>query len=118
MHHTTKDVSAFVDGITRYVRSDKTGTKESLPKMEHLFEKLSGSAKHEHEARIHSPVKLTDGEIDSVRKILSRLVGHDVTVSQTIKKSLLGGLRIEIGDWVFDATLVHQLKRIREELSV
>lgn len=67
-------------------------------------------------ATVISAVALTKDEIAQSLKIATAIAGHDVTLSEKVDASVLGGIRIEVGDVVVDTTLKKQLETIHREL--
>jgi F-type H+-transporting ATPase subunit delta len=69
-------------------------------------------------ARVTSAIALTDAEEKKIRTSLSAKTGTDITIEQIIDPQIIGGLRIRIADWEFDATVKGRLERITHTLHV
>ncbi len=68
-------------------------------------------------ARVTSAVALTGEEKTAVAQKLRSVIGHDVTVESIVDPEVLGGMKIEVGEWVIDATVIHQLESLARSLK-
>jgi F-type H+-transporting ATPase subunit delta len=66
-------------------------------------------------AQVYSPYPL-DGLRDEIKKRLAELTGRKVLVEERLDRSLIGGIKLTIGDLVIDGSVRAQLERLREEL--
>tara|TARA_B100001123_G_scaffold110133_1_gene128148 strand:- start:201 stop:593 length:393 start_codon:yes stop_codon:yes gene_type:complete len=66
-------------------------------------------------ASVESAVDLTEGQKQSVRESLGRMKGSDVAVEFTQNAELIGGMRVKIGDDVFDGSVKTRLTRLGEK---
>lgn len=60
---------------------------------------------------------LNQTQIQRLRATLTRTYGQDVEVNVAVDPTLVGGLRIQIGDEVVDATVVARLEEARRRLA-
>jgi ATP synthase F1 delta subunit len=107
----SKDERGFIEGIASYVRSD-TRARTAVPKVQSLLTKVTAAAKREQTAQIKSAVGLTAPEKKRVETLLSKLLEHNVECHYSVDASVLGGLKIQVADWVVDSSLSSQLKGI------
>ncbi|MGJ3509139.1 F0F1 ATP synthase subunit delta [Enemella sp. A6] len=56
---------------------------------------------------------LTDEQAARLRAALSRQVGRDMTLHQIVDESVLGGIRVEVGDEVIEGTMASRLEEAR-----
>ena len=66
-------------------------------------------------ASVESAVDLTEGQKQSLRESLGRMKGSDVAVEFTKNAELIGGMRVKIGDDVFDGSVKTRLTRLGEK---
>ena len=108
MKSLSKDARGFVDGVVHHLKQN--GTSETVtPKVQSLLLKMSSQARKEHEARVESAVKLSPAEMTVISRVLSRIAGHDVSLTSDVTPSLIGGIRVTMGDWVVDSSLSNEL---------
>jgi len=65
-------------------------------------------------ARVESAVPLGQAQQEDVRNSLNRLKGGDVTVEFATNPDLIGGMRVKIGDDVFDGSVKMRLASLSE----
>lgn len=66
-------------------------------------------------ARVESAVALSDAQQQTVRDGLSRLKGSEVTVEFAQNTDLIGGMRVKLGDDVFDGSVRTRLARLGDK---
>ena len=69
------------------------------------------------EALLYSAVELSKDEKNKFEKTIFQILKHEVKVNYRIEPKLLGGLRIHLGDWKIDGTLIYQLERLKRSLG-
>ncbi len=116
MKALSKDARGFIEGVANYIRHDRRG-KGVLPKVQSLFTKVTAAAKKERIACVSTVVPPTKEEQTAIQKIVERLLGHEVTCTFIIDKGMLGGMKIQIADWIVDTSLSSQLTNLSETLS-
>lgn len=64
---------------------------------------------------VRTVVELSYAQEKELRAQLERITGKKARVQFVIDKAIKGGLIVRIGDTVFDASVSHQLERMREQ---
>jgi len=77
-----------------------------------LYESHNGIVR----AEISSAVALTDDQRNSLKQSLSGL-GKTIVLTEKVDASLIGGLKIKVGDQRIDATLRKKLNEIKVDIS-
>jgi|TARA_B100000676_G_scaffold175561_1_gene172281 F-type H+-transporting ATPase subunit delta len=65
-------------------------------------------------ARVESAVALSEAQQQEVRASLGRLKGTDVEVEFAESADLIGGMRVKLGDDVYDGSVKTRLSRLAE----
>lgn len=104
----TKDARGFVDSVVTYLKSDGA-SKSAVPQVERMIDRVTKSAKRESSIVIESAVPLDDQEKELIRKEMSALVGHELTIENKVRKELIAGLCIRIGDVIIDTSFRRKL---------
>ena len=104
----TKDAKGFIDGVVSYLSSDKSGPTV-MPRVTSLLHKVSAQAKQERFAKVTSVVSLTLDEKKHITLVLTKLLGHGVEIENVLDTHLVGGLRIQVADWILDTSFDRQL---------
>ena len=68
-------------------------------------------------AEITSAIELTDKEKDQLRKRLTDEYGAGLTFSFSVDPSLMGGLRVRVGDRLIDNSVATRLAALRESIA-
>ena len=66
-------------------------------------------------ARVESAITLNEAQKQNVQTSLGRLKGGQVTVEFAENADLIGGMRVKIGDDVFDGSVKTRLTRLGEK---
>ena len=77
----------------------------------HRLVKLDGASRT---ARVESAVALGQAQQQDIQDSLNRLKGGDVTVEFAENPRLIGGMRVKIGDDVFDGSVKTRLTGLSE----
>lgn len=80
---------------------------------------LKKTAREEEEAArayIYSVKKIDSEFLISIKNKLERLFNKKITVREIIQPELIGGLKIKVGDWVYDASVRSELNNIKKDL--
>lgn len=76
--------------------------------------RLEAAKRH---ATIESAEELDGGEKSGITKALKTKFGGDVTTDFKVNPALIGGLRIQVGSTVVDASVRSRLDRLANELA-
>lgn len=88
-----------------------------LPHAASEISRLSSEVRRENTIQVTSAVPLTKEEQSFIREKLVNFFSKDFAkVDTTIDKRIVGGLKIQIGDFLIDATVQNQLKRLKSDL--
>ena len=68
-------------------------------------------------ADITSAVELGDEAQEQIRRQLTRQYGEDLIFSFDVDESLMGGLRIRVGDQLIDNTVANRLMALRDMIA-
>jgi F-type H+-transporting ATPase subunit delta len=66
--------------------------------------------------RVRSAVPLDEAQLDSLRQRLTRLVDGTPIVTASTDADLIGGLVVQVGDQLYDASVKHRLSQLRQRL--
>jgi len=108
-----------IDGVARnlvglLIRNDRL---DALPQVQLLFEELKASEESIVDAQVESAFPMTD---DQLRALVGKLEGRvkcAVRASVKVVPELIGGVRVQIGDDVWDASVRGQLNSMATALT-
>jgi F-type H+-transporting ATPase subunit delta len=82
------------------------------------FETLADDAAGRVKATVTTAIPLSDGDRESLRKDLSSRLGKDVRLESRVDPTILGGLLLQVGDRLTDATVAARLDQLRRRVLV
>ncbi len=65
---------------------------------------------------VRSAVPLTEAQADALRGRLAKTVGGTPVLKQEVDPALIGGLVVQVGDDVYDASVRNRLEQLRQRL--
>jgi len=104
-------VTELVDALARDTggRSFTHGVRELLDQAAKRRDKIV--------AFVKTARPLTDEQVGRLRASLARIYGRDVTTHVEIEPSVLGGIRVQIGDEVIDGTVAGRIDDLRRRMA-
>jgi len=93
------------------------GRSELIPVVYGQFIKIANAALGRAEAIVYSPKALTAEESTAVAARFSNLTGKNVIVTNILDPELLGGIKVRIGDTLYDGSLSGKLERLEKALQ-
>lgn len=78
---------------------------------------IAAERKNQLVAVVHSAVPLSDQQRSRLVSALTRQYGHEVDLQVIVDPSVVGGLRVQIGDELIDGTLAGRLDEARRKLA-
>jgi F-type H+-transporting ATPase subunit delta len=81
------------------------------------FERLADEAAGRVRATITTAVELDTDERDRVSRELSERLGKEVRIQVVVDKRILGGLKLQYGDRLIDASVATKLQQLRRRLA-
>ena len=78
--------------------------------------KLSNQYLGIEEGMIYTPYELTDQQIQDIEKASSQKENKKVTLKVSIDPSLLGGIKVQISNRIYDGTIKNKVEMLKKEL--
>ena len=94
----------------------RKGRSFLAPDIARSFRELVDTQRGIEHAVATTAVPLTPAEVDALRQTLRERTGKDVVLEMAVDPSLLGGVVIQIGDKLIDASTRARLHALRESL--
>ena len=95
----------------------KKGRMDLYPLIAEAFQKFAFDLEGKVEATVASVSPLGDSTYAELNKILSQKTGKKVLTRKEIKPEVLGGLRILLGNDVYDGTVQHSLDAMTQKMK-
>jgi F-type H+-transporting ATPase subunit delta len=87
-----------------------------LAPMLSAFDSAQANTRERISGDVESAVPLSDDKLQELEHEVSRIVGKRVRLHPRISRSMLGGLRVRVGDIVIDGSIDAQLNALHEKL--
>jgi len=81
------------------------------------FELLADEAAGRVRATVTTAVELSTDDRENLRQQLSERLGKEVRVTAAVDPSIIGGLMLQYGDHLIDASLATRLQQLRRRLA-
>ncbi|MBI3384893.1 F0F1 ATP synthase subunit delta [Candidatus Gottesmanbacteria bacterium] len=112
---STNNDSVIVKGILAVLAKKKLDS--NLDGVSKSLQKITSERSKDKKAVVWSVVALNKVMLCRVKKVIKETSGKDVEVENKINTSLIGGLKIEYGDLMIDATLQNDFQKLQHLVS-
>ena len=90
-----------------------TGLPEILETFQNVLRERQGIARTE----VFSAAALSDTQKKEITQMLERVTGKKIEAKFSLDASLIGGVRVRVGDTIYDGSLRSRLDGLRERLA-
>lgn len=95
----------------------ETGRVDEIAGIADEFERLADEAAGRVRAVVTTAVELEGTDRDRVSRELSQRLGKDVSMEVVVDPRILGGLKLQYGDRIIDASVATRLQQLRRLLA-
>jgi F-type H+-transporting ATPase subunit delta len=95
----------------------ENGRLTLLPEIGTQFQALKNAAEGAADAEITSAFELTDAQVNDLVATLEKKFGRKLKPSVTVDNSLIGGVRVTVGDEVLDTSVRAKLQQMHTALA-
>jgi len=95
----------------------KNDRLHALPLIRSIFEKLKATEKGKVDAIIQTAFDLDNQDLENLIKMVSKKISKAVNPVVKVDKGLIGGIKVQIGDKVWDMSVSGKLKYMASSLS-
>ena len=67
---------------------------------------------------VYSTVALTNQQITAMEKKVSQIINANVTLTNKLDSSLIGGFKIQVEDYILDDSIKNQLYKLKESIKL
>jgi F-type H+-transporting ATPase subunit delta len=106
------------DAVNNFIRTvAHFGRVFVLPEVCMVFESYVAAEKNTIHAEVQSAMKLTAKQQKQIQTALESQYDQSVAMTCHVDPALIGGIKIQVGDWVLDNTLKSRLTRLSHTLG-
>lgn len=114
--HLQDKVSKHVLNTVLLMLDRKRG--DCIAEMAKQFIALAMEEQKEAEAVVYSVTPLSDEQQDTISKLIAKKVGKlNLRMKNEIQPNLIGGLKIRVGNQIFDGSIQGKLENIKRQLT-
>jgi F-type H+-transporting ATPase subunit delta len=95
----------------------ENGRLTLLPEIAAQFHELKNAQEGAADAQISSAFELSDAQVKEIIAALEKKFGRKLNPSVTVNKSLIGGVRVVVGDEVLDTSVSAKLQKMHDALT-
>lgn len=81
------------------------------------YEQLADEAAGRVRATVTTAVELSTDDRESLQQQLSKRLGKEVRLTAAVDRRIVGGLKLQYGDHLIDASLANRLQQLRRRLA-
>ena len=89
----------------------------ALPEILAIFRNVLRERQGIAETEVFSPGALNDAQKREITQTLERITGKKIEAKFSLDANLLGGVRVRVGDTIYDGSLRNRLDGLRERLT-
>ena len=93
------------------------GRESQLEGIAHGFLNLYRINKGIEEAVVTSAVQLSEAQRNDIREKLKGITGNSIEITETIDPSIIGGVKIRVGDKQYNGSIAYQLDQLRRQFE-
>jgi F-type H+-transporting ATPase subunit delta len=95
----------------------QNGRLSLLPEIARQFHELKNAEEGAADAKITSAFEMTDAQVKDLMATLEKKFGRKLNPSVTVDPSLIGGVRVAVGDEVLDTSVRAKLQQMHTALA-
>jgi F-type H+-transporting ATPase subunit delta len=95
----------------------RRGRQEDIPGVYEAYTQIAGEATGEARALVYSALPIGEAELAAIAERFGKITGKKIRAELKVEPSLLGGIRVRIGDRLYDGSLSGKLARLEKALN-
>ena len=88
----------------------------SLNSILQLKSRKKSQVKSFDQAIVTTPIKLSSDQISELTSTLTHIFNLPISVTNLVDANVISGIKVQVGDYVIDQTIKHQLEEISQSL--
>jgi F-type H+-transporting ATPase subunit delta len=106
------------EGVRNFLRAViDNGRVDALPAVAQQFHVLASAAQGVAEAQVASAFPMDAAQLNDLVAVLEKRFGRKLTATVVVEPSLIGGVRVTVGDEVLDTSVRARLERMKTTLT-
>lgn len=88
-----------------------------LPALYQAYEEIADEKAGRARALVYSAYELSEADSQAIAAQFSKITGKQILVQNIVDRSLIGGIRVRIGDRLYDGSIAGRLEQLRKQLK-
>lgn len=114
--------NAFADKVSPIVLNTiqlliARGRETIIPSLVQYYISIANEALNQASAIVYTPQALSEQESEKISKTFSDMTGKKIQVENVVDPKVLGGLRVLIGDRLYDGSLSNKLSNLQKVMN-
>jgi F-type H+-transporting ATPase subunit delta len=93
------------------------GRMPEIFRIRHRFEEMWKRANRRIDVKVKSAIELEEATIGKIGEEIERQTGQRVELASEVDEGILGGIVLQVGDMVLDASIRNRLERLRKSVA-
>ncbi|ASS67283.1 MULTISPECIES: F0F1 ATP synthase subunit delta [unclassified Paenibacillus] len=93
------------------------GRQSSVGSVSEAYGRIADEASGESRATVYTAIALSEAELAKVLQQFGVIAGRRIIGEQVVEPSLLGGIKVRIGDKIYDGSLSTKLDRLSKQIN-
>ena len=110
-----KEIEQKIQNLLKLLTKRKQG--KLIKELPEGFKKAWLSQKGQLEVNVTLPYKPTDQDKLKIVRLLTEALNKEVIISIKVDEEILGGMKIEFGDYIIDGTVLKNLEMLKNSIA-
>jgi F-type H+-transporting ATPase subunit delta len=110
-----KEVNQKIQNLLKLLTKRKQGNL--IKELPEAFKKAWLSQKGQLEVNVTLPYKPTDQDKLKIVRLLTEALNKEVIISIEVDEEIIGGMKIEFGDYIIDGTVIKNLELLKSSIA-
>lgn len=93
------------------------GRETIIPDLVQYYISIANEATNQASAKVYTAQELSEQDCESIAQTFSKLTGKKIQVEPIVDRKVLGGLRVLIGDRLYDGSLSSKLSNLQKFMN-
>ncbi|ALS26034.1 F0F1 ATP synthase subunit delta [Paenibacillus cisolokensis] len=114
---------AFADSVSAIVMNTlelliARGRQHLIPEVYESFVRIAGEKLNKAQAIVYTARQLSNDELNALTAHFAQVTGKSITAEQVVEPALIGGVKVRIGDTLYDGSLSGKLDRLAKSMGI
>lgn len=103
-----------IQNFLAFLQGKKKG--KLIKRLPSVFKKIWLDKNNQMEVKVTFPYEPKDSEVKAFADVLSKAMNKEVLIQTAVNEKIIGGVKLEFGEYVIDATVLKNLEILKSNL--